>query len=121
MSLIRLKHHQEALSRDNGRSPGHARGDALAAPHKPCPLCRSLLSRGERLQTRVFSAVTHGSSRTDELEESLVHMFGCLHCRPPGGTCERICPVCKNPVPAEGYVIARMFSRHDRKHLRVLG
>ncbi|SIQ16441.1 hypothetical protein SAMN05920897_104190, partial [Alkalispirochaeta americana] len=31
------------------------------------------------------------------------------------------CPVCKNPVPAEGYVIARMFSRHDRKHLRVLG
>ncbi|WP_157703159.1 hypothetical protein [Alkalispirochaeta alkalica] len=48
-------------------------------------------------------------------------MFGCLHCRPPGGSCERTCPVCKGPVPAEGYVIARMFARHDKKHLRVLG
>lgn len=51
----------------------------------------------------------------------MVHMYGCPYCYPANNEYRRLCPVCKNEIPSEGYVIARMFMRKDRKHVHVLG
>jgi hypothetical protein len=91
---------------------------------RPCPLCASLLRRGERVHTVVFSKPAPGSDGHAEkprIKESMVHMFGCRYCRPPDGTMSRICPVCKRTIGEEGYAIARMFERDRRKHIHVLG
>ncbi len=99
---------------------------------RPCPLCATLLNPGERVHTVVYSGGPR--KRKDSPEEALVHMFGCPHCRPdvaappvtpfsPGAArrAPRICPVCKEVIPPEGFVIARMFTRETRKHVHVLG
>ena len=91
---------------------------------KPCPLCRTMLSRGERVHTVVFSrqpVAADGSTRPPKIKESMVHMFGCPYCRPPEGTQSRTCPVCKREIRSDGYAIARMFERSGRKHVHVLG
>lgn len=85
---------------------------------RPCPLCGTLLQRGERVHSVVYPA---GERNAGMPVESLVHMYGCPHCRPPQGTQPRICPVCKETVPTDGYVIGRMFENEKRKHVRVLG
>ena len=99
---------------------------------KPCPLCGSLLNRGERVHTVVFSGPsskdgqgTKTRSRRDGPSDALVHMFGCPYCRPDGteppARRQRICPSCKGAIPPDGYVVARMFVRDSRKHVHVLG
>jgi hypothetical protein len=92
---------------------------------KPCPLCSTLLNRGERVHTVVFSGGDSDRETDQEREKSrrdvLVHMFGCPYCRPPTGAARRYCPVCRHEIPSEGYVVARMFAREKRKHVHVLG
>lgn len=91
---------------------------------KPCPLCQTMLSRGERVHTVVFSGQPLGAPgrpRPPRIKESMVHMFGCPYCRPPQGVQRRICPVCKRAIREDGYTIARMFERDGRKHVHVLG
>lgn len=101
---------------------------------KPCPLCSTMLRRGETVHSVVFSGPAHegsvrrgtatapsarGSQRTPE--ESMAHLFGCPYCYPPNADHPRVCPVCNQVVPADGYVIARMFEKPGRKHVHVLG
>ena len=91
---------------------------------KPCPLCHSMLVRGERVHTVVFSGGTAGASgrpAQPKIRESMVHMFGCPYCRPPAGDRQRFCPACGRELRRDGYVIARMFEREGRKHVHVLG
>ena len=91
---------------------------------KPCPLCHTMLSRGERVHTVVFSKDSVDAERRPRpvtIKESMVHMFGCAYCRPPSGTQPRICPVCKREIRDDGFAIARMFERDGRKHMHVLG
>ena len=78
----------------------------------PCVLCGALLQKGEKLQSREIV-------REDD---SIIHMYGCPHCR--GGTASRprTCPVCKKPVAVEGYLIGRMWVRKNgKKHLHIAG
>ena len=79
---------------------------------KFCPLCNSSLSKGENVKSKTYPT---------ENKDTLMDVFGCPHCIPPVGTKDRICPVCKKKIPADGFVIGRYFIRPDKKHLHVLG
>ena len=101
---------------------------------KPCPLCSTMLRRGETVHSVVFSGPARtesvqpgtatvprrtGSRRTPE--ESMAHIFGCPYCYPPDDEHPRYCPVCERKLGPEDYVIARMFNRAPRSHVHVLG
>ena len=92
---------------------------------KPCPICGTLLTRGERVHTVVYSGEPAGRSKRDtdaaRPRESLVHMFGCPYCYPSGKRIPRVCPVCQAILPDKGHLIARMFVNQSRKHVHVLG
>src|SRR5690606_30777719 len=49
---------------------------------KPCPLCGSLLERGQKVRTKVFSVEQKGRQKPNAIQDSLVHMYGCPHCDP---------------------------------------
>ncbi len=83
---------------------------------RPCPLCNSMLRKGETVHSIVYSEGRRGRS-----EDSLAHMFGCKYCYPANDEHVRICPVCSQSIPAEGYVVARMFEKPGKKHVHVLG
>lgn len=78
----------------------------------PCIICGSVLERGERLRSTVYTGE----------EESIVHVFGCPHCYGDYATQERRCPVCKRLLSEEAYLIGRMWKRRSGKqHLRIAG
>lgn len=86
---------------------------------KPCPLCGSMLRKGETVHSVVFSG--GAQKRRDESQDYLAHLFGCPYCYPSNREHPRTCPVCSKTIPADGYVVARMFERPERKHVHVLG
>ena len=112
---------------------------------KPCPLCRTMLRRGETVHSVVFSGPAHAenldrmtaaarsvgpSSRTagavrggsgGRVEDHLAHIFGCRYCYPANQEHPRICPVCAQTLRPDGYLIARMFEKPGKKHVHVLG
>lgn len=95
---------------------------------KPCPLCGTMLRRGERVHSVVFSGgapvgATSGSPAAPGRPPAdyLTHMFGCPYCYPANPDHPRRCPVCGKTLPPDGYVIARMFDKPGRKHVHVLG
>ena len=107
---------EESISgwfRRGGRKrPG---GDAL----KACPICGSHLKKGRFIKSVAYPV----GAKAGNVSERLSHIFGCPFCYPPNNTTPRVCPVCRQIVPADGYLIARMFERPDRerKHVHVLG
>lgn len=90
---------------------------------KPCPICGTLLTRGERVHTVVYSGEPEGRTKHDTKrpKDSLVHMFGCPYCYPASKRVPRVCPVCQSTLSDDGYLIARMFVGESRKHVHVLG
>ncbi len=113
---------------------------------RPCPLCGTMLRRGETVHSVVFSGAAHsesidpakageypaartatgggggnGRARGSATDDYLAHMFGCRYCYPANPEHPRTCPVCSQEIPADGYVIARMFEKPGRKHVHVLG
>ncbi len=78
-----------------------------------CPLCGTAMQGDEQLKSAVFPGK----------KDRICHIFGCPHCHPyKEPQLSRTCPVCHGTVPAEGYLIARMFDRTDkRKHVHILG
>jgi hypothetical protein len=86
---------------------------------KTCPICGSSLEKGQMVKSFVF----HGGVRSGNITEKMSHIFGCPFCYPANDANPRLCPVCKKIIPADGYLIARMFERpdRDRKHVHVLG
>lgn len=96
---------------------------------KPCPLCDSMLHKGETVHTVVYTGAKQKAVGDDEtytvsrssVDESLVHMFGCPYCYPANDEHPRVCPVCKDELETDDYVIARMFVRNRKKHVHVLG
>ena len=79
---------------------------------KFCPLCNSSLSKAENVKSKTYPT---------ESIDTIMDVYGCPKCIPPIGTKDRICPVCKKKIPADGFVIGRYFVRPDKKHLHVLG
>jgi hypothetical protein len=83
---------------------------------RPCPICSTLLRKGQTVHSIVFSEGKRGSA-----EDSIAHLFGCPYCYPSNSDHPRICPVCGKTVSADGYIIARMFEKPGKKHVHVLG
>ncbi|MFW6312483.1 MAG: hypothetical protein ACOC2N_01195 [Spirochaetota bacterium] len=98
---------------------------------KPCPLCGSMLRRGETVHSVVFSGPAHAGSIAPgtaarkpldrQIDDYLAHLFGCPYCHPANDEHPRRCPACSRTIPPSGYVIARMFEKPGRKHVHVLG
>lgn len=112
------------------RGKTHASGAAVSGNKglevlRPCPLCRTMLRRGERVHTVVYSGppAPQGVARRGEVRDAITHMFGCPYCKPGSSSAAnaRTCPVCRATLPKDAYVVARMFEREGRKHIHVLG
>ena len=68
---------------------------------------------------RIISRVYHTEKSTDQL----CNIIGCPHCFPYTEVgVRRKCPVCTKTIPAEGYLIARIFYHQNRKnHVHIIG
>lgn len=88
---------------------------------KPCPLCGTMLRRGETVHSVVFSGGALAKGSRSGSEDYLAHLFGCPYCYPANQEHPRECPVCNRKIPGDGYVVARMFEKPGRKHVHVLG
>jgi C4-type Zn-finger protein len=86
---------------------------------KTCPICGELLEKGQLVKSIVFQ----GGVKVGNVSEKASHIFGCPFCYPANNKNLRICPVCRQLLPLDGYLVARMFERPDRerKHVHVLG
>jgi len=76
-----------------------------------CPLCGSELKDNKRVKSVLFPGKP----------DSMMEINGCPYCFPVNSDIKRICPVCKKEVPKDGYVIARVFIKPNKKHVHVLG
>jgi len=85
----------------------------IAGEKGVCPVCTTVLDIGEQLKSALFPGEG----------DRVCHIFGCPHCHPyMEQGIRRICPVCKKPVSADGYLVARLFERSNRtKHVHILG
>ncbi len=99
-----------AFSQGSEKKPqDHEQADHISIP---CIICGSILKRGERLRSTVYTGEN----------ESIVHVFGCPHCFGEYAMRERRCPVCKRLLSEEDYLIGRMWKRRSGKqHLRIAG
>ncbi|NCN05349.1 MAG: hypothetical protein GW949_06945 [Spirochaetales bacterium] len=110
---------------------------------RPCPLCGSMLEKGQRVRTKVFTVEPGKRGKVMGITDSTVFMFGCPFCDPRdkdggvdpkvvpmpgvGGVTgndrpKRICPACGQELMAHDYVLARMFEQENKKtHVHVLG
>jgi hypothetical protein len=102
-----------SIPRKHKRNPTkktHANGRSGSAT---CPLCGSPLIDGAQLKSTLYPGK----------QDRICHIFGCPHCYPYNATeIDRKCPVCRKPVPQEGYLIARFFDRaNGKKHVHIVG
>lgn len=108
---------------------------------KPCPLCSTMLRRGERLHSVVYSGgraqasgeetvstssvedVSDGSQQPKQVskDDTLTYIYGCPYCYPANDQYPRYCPVCERKLGEKDYVVARMFAKKPRNHVHVLG
>lgn len=100
--------------RDFYKSPSDAAPDA-GGGGKICPLCDSLLLKGEKVRSVLYPALPGE-------KDSIMEVMGCPMCYPPNPLHKRICPVCGKEVPYDGTVTGRYFRREGKKdHLHILG
>jgi predicted nucleic acid-binding Zn ribbon protein len=92
-------------------SPGKQPGKPIVPPEKPCPLCGEPLKPGERVHSVLYPG------KPDRIME----IYGCPHCEGAGSENKRRCPVCRNEMPPEDLVIARVFEKPGKTHVHVLG
>lgn len=97
---------------------------------KPCPLCASMLRKGQTVKSKVIEIMPSNSMSTQGrfsenrlgIKETMAHVFGCPFCWPSNPNHPRVCPFCKATLGADDYVIARYFEKNQgRNHLHVLG
>lgn len=89
---------------------------------KPCPLCASLLHKGQHLKTRVIEVTASSRQAGKQVVDRLAEVYGCPHCWPSNPGHPRICPACKKTLGPQDLVQARYFERQEgRNHLRILG
>ena len=100
-------------ARTGGPREGDVRAGKAGDPGA-CPVCATVLERGERIRSAVFPG---GNGR-------VCHIFGCPHCLAAGSPAaeRRKCPVCCKRLNPSEYLIARVFDRGERRHhVHILG
>lgn len=101
-------------------------GDALVAEDAPraprtCPLCGHGLFKGQTVKSRLITIESNSKFKT-VVRESTSYVFGCPFCNPANKEFPRRCPVCKETMRPEDYVIGRYFEKDEGKnHLHILG
>ncbi len=88
---------------------GGASARARPTSRVPCPLCRSRLQPGERIHSLIYPGG----------EQRLVHILGCPRCYPSNAKARRVCPICRKELPADGFIIGRMWNSEGKQHLRI--
>ena len=94
---------------------------------KPCPLCATMLRKGQTVKSKVIEIATSSSgdkfaANRMGVKETIAHVFGCPYCWPYSSEHRRVCPFCKAELGQDDYVIARYFEKaQGRNHLHVLG
>lgn len=78
---------------------------------KPCPLCGTMLRRGETVRSEVFSGGNVPKPASGRPADYLAHIHGCPYCYPSNPDHPRICPVCSATLGPKDYLVARMFAR----------
>jgi len=123
-ALVKLRKSDFSLLANRGAQKTRDSFEVL----KPCPLCGTMLRRGERVHSVVFSGgaklagpTTPTDTTATRPPDYLTHIFGCPYCHPANVESPRRCPVCTKIVPDDGYIIARMFDKPGKKHVHVLG
>lgn len=117
-TLVKLRKSDFSLLANRGAQKTRDNFEVL----KPCPLCGTMLRRGETVHSVVFSGGTKAKDPDPTRPaDYLTHIFGCPYCHPANSKHPRKCPVCGKIVPDDGYVIARMFDKPGKKHVHVLG
>ena len=78
----------------------------------PCPLCRTMLKRGEKVHSVVYPGK----------DDRLVEIYGCPYCYPQNHDYKRVCPVCGVILSPQDLVYGRMFVSAGKKpHIHVNG
>lgn len=91
--------------------------DSTSAIHnqKICPLCKSLLKKGQTVQSHHFPGKPDG----------MMHIFGCPNCNSRSASrvkgIERVCPYCKITLDDDDFVVARVFQKPNKLQVHVLG
>ena len=88
-----------------------------AKPNRPksCPICSTLLSKGELVDTCVFQAWP-GS------KERVMYVSGCIFCIQ--GNKARRCPVCREPLDISGHLVSRVREPEQAgydNHVHIVG
>lgn len=80
-----------------------------------CPMCSTPLAQNEDMFSKIYRPMNTPDQR--------MTVNGCPHCYPKKEAgVKRACPVCHKEVPAEGYLIARLFNRTEgKKHVMITG
>jgi len=82
-------------------------GDAMV-----CPICSLKLIKGDLVKTIAFPSA--------QSFDRLMYIRGCPSCI--DGGLPRRCPVCKDKLTTDDYLVSRMFERIGRKnHIHVIG
>ncbi|HKK66276.1 MAG TPA: hypothetical protein VJ967_10515 [Clostridia bacterium] len=101
----------------------YSEADHTEKPHSPgfhrCPLCGTVLEKKEKVKSVLYPGKPDG----------MMEIFGCPYCYSAshansglkGRNKPRICPVCKQTLPAGGMLYARFFQSSERRHAHVLG
>ena len=80
-----------------------------------CPVCSAILNKGELVSSHAYPSLSGGRDR-------LMHIRGCCYCLEADRPRPRHCPVCRNPLRENDYLISRMFERPLRRnHVHVIG
>lgn len=118
-------------SRNSRNSPGTRRSRKhrkSAEPEqlerrRPCPLCATMGQKTDRIHGVNYIQEDGNKYKSRmEVEEILTHVFGCPACWPVNPEHPRICPVCRQTLSADGFLVARTFRRKGKKdHVHVLG
>lgn len=85
--------------------------DGETKKKKPCPVCGSLLSAGEKVTSHEYRGK----------ESSIVHIFGCPFCYGPTASLVRVCPVCNKEMGKEDYLAGTMVRGEKKIQMKVKG
>lgn len=120
--IIRIEKGQPLFSKHRS-SRSSAEPELLEERMRPCPVCATMGQKTDRIHGVNYIQEDGNKYKSRmEVEEILTHVFGCPACWPANPEHPRICPVCRQTLSADGFLVARTFRRKGKKdHVHVLG
>lgn len=95
-----------------------AHADLALEKVRLCPLCQSVLTKGQRVQSILFVGTT---------SDKIMEIEGCPYCYSKSKQASnqtRLCPVCQKRLADDERVFCRVFDRREKNkktHVHILG